>query len=193
MQSAFRVIECVAPRSWIDGPALVRFVMGSKGKITTAEAMWAIHEIALAGGFIVCLREQTPGSVSIVTADKPPAGIQMAEGILHVDGMLPTWSRVCFEPQHQKIDEIRRSLTLTGLPNAAVPNRADRSPLFPRGIPHNHDIQDLATKIDSEKNSGKSINEIAREFTGESKGSDRKARNLLRQIRRMKHDGKINL
>jgi hypothetical protein len=193
MQSAFRVLECVAPRSWIDGPSLVRFVMGSKGKITTAEAMWAIHEIARAGGFIVHFHEQALPPISIVTADKPPAGIQMAEGILHVDGISPIWSNLDFEPQHQRIDEIRRSLTLTGLPNAAMPSRADRSPLFPRGVPHNHDIQDLATKIDSEKNLGKSMNEIAREFTREPKGSDRKARSLLRQIRRMRHDGKINL
>jgi hypothetical protein len=167
--------------------------MGSKGKITTAEAMWAIREIAQAGGFIVHFYEQAPQSTNIVAADKPPAGIQMAEGVLHIDGISPTWSNLDFEPQHQRIDEIRRSLTLTGSPNAAMPSRADRSPLFPRGIPHNHDIQDLATKIDSEKESGKSMNEIARAFTGEPKGNDRKARSLLRQIRRMKHDGKINL
>jgi hypothetical protein len=109
IQSLFRVIQCVAPKTAFDGPALVRCVMGNKGKITTAEAMWAIHEIARAGGFWVDLRKSRPAWVSIVTDDNPPAGIQIAEGEIHVSHGFPDWADLYFEPQHQKIDEIRRS------------------------------------------------------------------------------------
>src|ERR1700734_603916 len=107
-ESVFRVLQCVAPRSWIDGPALVRFAMSNKGKITVAEAMWAIHEIADAGGFMVWLQTQAPRGAAIVTEINPPAGIQMAEGTLHVGGPPGTisWGDLDFEPNHQRIEEI---------------------------------------------------------------------------------------
>lgn len=70
---------------------------------------------------------------------------------------------------------------------------ANRLKLFPKGIPENSDIQDLVVRLDTEKGSGKSKNRIAREFTGEDRGHDPKARSLLAQIRRLKRDGRVNL
>lgn len=75
-------------------------------------------------------------------------------------------------------------------PNA---NNANNSRLFPGGFPENADIRDLVCKLDAAKQSEKSDNEIAREFTGETKGHDKKAKSLLSQIRRLKREGKVNL
>jgi hypothetical protein len=75
-----------------------------------------------------------------------------------------------------------------------TPNiRADRSPLFPKGVPDGSDLVDLVTRLDAERDSGKSWNEIARVLLGESKESDPRSRSLLRQIRRMRSDGRVNL
>jgi hypothetical protein len=71
--------------------------------------------------------------------------------------------------------------------------RADRSPLFPKGVPEDSDLVDLVTRIDAERNSCTSWNEIARQLLGESKGSAPRSESLLRQIRRMRNDGRVNL
>lgn len=66
--------------------------------------------------------------------------------------------------------------------------RANALKLFPGGMPENQDIIDLVVKLNTEKDSGKSMNAIALEFAGEKK----KAQSLLSQIRRMRRDGKVD-
>ena len=73
------------------------------------------------------------------------------------------------------------------------PIRADRLPLFPKGVPDDPDLVDLVARIDAHKSSGKSRNTIARELTGETAPNDRRAQRLLRQVRRMQFDGRVNL
>lgn len=74
---------------------------------------------------------------------------------------------------------------------------ADTLRLFSGGVPGNTDIQDLIVKLDANegklKADKKSRNEIARKFTGETKGNDPKAQSLLRTIRRMQQNKQINL
>jgi hypothetical protein len=67
--------------------------------------------------------------------------------------------------------------------------RADRSPLFPKGVPEDSDLVDLVTRLDAAKGSGKSWNGVARELLGD----ERRSQSLLRQIRRMRLDGRVNL
>jgi hypothetical protein len=74
-----------------------------------------------------------------------------------------------------------------------APIGADTSRLFTRGVPDNTDIRDLVCMLDAERDSGKSRNEIARNFTRESKEDFPKAASLLSQIRRMEKNGRINL
>lgn len=77
--------------------------------------------------------------------------------------------------------------------STASADSADNPRLFPGGAPDNPDIRDLVAKLDADKGGKKSQNGIAREFTGESVGRDKKARSLLRQVRRLKAAGKVNL
>jgi hypothetical protein len=197
LESAFRVFQCIAPKSWVDAPALVAFVMGNHGKITTAEAMWAIHDIAMSGGLIVHVNEQMPLSLNLVTLINPPAGIQMASGVLHVDLEEPAWSGLDFEPVHRKIEEFRRSLLSesANIENSPkMPSSAEtHQRLFPKGIPENADIRDLVLQINEQRGNGKSLGRIARELTGEDRRKDKKAKSLLAQVRRLKREGRVNL
>lgn len=68
---------------------------------------------------------------------------------------------------------------------------ASAEKLFPKGLPRNRDIVELVLMINTEKGTGQSINEIARSYTGEKKGSAKKARSLLAQIVRMKREGRV--
>ena len=68
--------------------------------------------------------------------------------------------------------------------------RANNPKLFPGGTPPNQDITDLAVKLQTERDSGKSMNQIAREFTN---GDEAKAKRLLAHIRTLRRRGKINL
>jgi hypothetical protein len=87
------------------------------------------------------------------------------------------------------IDEAKtlRSWIKNGFASA---NSANTFRLFPRGVPDNPDVVDLVVRLSSE--TGARI-VIARKFTGETPGADRKAQSLLAQIRRMKKNGRVNL
>lgn len=67
---------------------------------------------------------------------------------------------------------------------------ADTSRLFRGDVPSNPDLVDLAVRIDAAKGSNKSRSQIAREFCN---GDKTKAENLLRQVRRLKKEGRVNL
>jgi hypothetical protein len=69
---------------------------------------------------------------------------------------------------------------------------ANTHKMFPKGIPDNPDIRDLAIRLNSDKGSGKSQNQTAREFTGETLGSDTKAKRLLASLRMLKARGRYN-
>ena len=71
--------------------------------------------------------------------------------------------------------------------------RANEAKLFPGGVPRNSNIVDLVVRLDAERASGRSANEIARDFTGEQEGNDTRAQSLLSQIRRLKREKKISL
>jgi hypothetical protein len=84
----------------------------------------------------------------------------------------------------------------TGNPVASTSteqNLANMQKLFPRGIPKNTDIVDLAVRINAEKGSGKAQNAIARELTGEMPKKCPKAKSLLSQIRRLAREKRLNL
>jgi hypothetical protein len=70
---------------------------------------------------------------------------------------------------------------------------ANTQKLFPKGIPQNPDVIDLVVRLNTEKGSGRSMNQIAQEFTGETAQNDPKARSLLSQIRRMVRKGRVKL
>jgi hypothetical protein len=54
--------------------------------------------------------------------------------------------------------------------------------------PDNADVRDLCRLLEKNRNSSKkSLNQVARDFTGESAGKDPKAQSLLRQARRFRH------
>jgi hypothetical protein len=71
--------------------------------------------------------------------------------------------------------------------------RADRSPLFPKGVPDDSDLVDLVTRLDAEREPKRSWNKIARELLGESQGNDTRTQSLLRKLRRMRRAGRVNL
>lgn len=70
---------------------------------------------------------------------------------------------------------------------------ANRLKLFPKGVPENNDIVDLVVRLDAERDSGKSMNRIEREYTKEKRGKDQRAKSLLAQVRRLKRQGRVNL
>jgi len=72
------------------------------------------------------------------------------------------------------------------------PVRASAEKLFPKGEPKNRDVVELVIKINTEKGGEKSLNQIARAYTRESKGSDRRAQQLLSTIRRLRREGRVN-
>ena len=74
----------------------------------------------------------------------------------------------------------------------AVDARANNDKLFPKGELKDRDIAELVIKINTEKGGDKSINQIARDYTGELKGSDRKAMSMLSEIRRLRRQGLVN-
>tara|TARA_B100000519_G_scaffold110780_2_gene95869 strand:- start:447 stop:1094 length:648 start_codon:yes stop_codon:yes gene_type:complete len=77
------------------------------------------------------------------------------------------------------------------LEDKTTSERASASKLFIGDVPSNPDIVDLVAKIDSNTDPKVSLIEIARKFTGESRGDEKRAKSLLSAIRRMKRDGRI--
>ncbi len=71
--------------------------------------------------------------------------------------------------------------------------RANNRKLFPKGLPQNPNLIDLVLRLNSQRDSGKSKSQIAREFTKETAGNDRRAQSLLAQIRRLIREGRLNL
>lgn len=72
-----------------------------------------------------------------------------------------------------------------------LPRDADTRNKFPASLPDNPDVRDLCHRLGKGRDriSAGAVSEIgiAREFTGEAPGNDKKARSLLRQARRFTH------
>jgi hypothetical protein len=66
-------------------------------------------------------------------------------------------------------------------------SEADSNHNFVPRLPDTPDVRDLCHLLQKELPKGRTQNEIAREFTGEMPGDDKKAQSLLRQARRYRH------
>ncbi|MBA4106074.1 MAG: hypothetical protein C0485_09970 [Pirellula sp.] len=69
-------------------------------------------------------------------------------------------------------------------------NNANIPKVFHGGLPSNPDVRDLMAILDATTNSRKPKIQIAREFTGENKGEDGKAKSLLAEIARRQRKAK---
>jgi len=82
-------------------------------------------------------------------------------------------------------------------PNSALAvqqsaNEKNKSKIFPKGIPDDTDIVDLAIRIDSARGSDAKYLDIARELTGEKLGDEPRAKKLLARLRMMRRRGQAN-
>jgi hypothetical protein len=187
-----QLAEFFAPDTNIIATFIVRAVM-ARGA-STAEAMWGLHELCLAGA-IEAVEWASRHDRLFVTEGNPPAGLVLlpASGRLHVDNEKnETWAYLVLRLNHQCLAALQSADPfIEPIENEAV--RANTQKLFPKGMPSNPDVCDLVVRLQTEQGNGKSMNQIAREFTGEPAGQDRKAKSLLAQIRRMKGQGEIVL
>lgn len=53
---------------------------------SVAEATWSIYERIANGDYAAYLLKDLPGSEALVSEGRPPAGLGIAEGVLHIDG-----------------------------------------------------------------------------------------------------------
>ena len=66
--------------------------------------------------------------------------------------------------------------------------RAHQNKLFSPDFPDDADLRDLAVRIDQAHGTDQGPTAIAREFTGEEQGSDKKAQRLLARLRKQKQE-----
>lgn len=125
----------------------------------------------------------------------------------HIHGQ-PKWTKKDVDAELIEVDEhlsellgfvrsLSKSAPLdaaeTALQSIPIAVRANNYKLFPKGELKDRNLTELAVKINTEKDSGRSFNEIAREFTGETKGNCRKANSYLSQLRRLRSEGRVVL
>ena len=106
----------------------------------------------------------------------PPASVTAAKGRLHFAGGEECWDRLIFVPNHNKLDEICKSLHLS----------ADSKKQVGKRMPDNPDVLDLCKKL-AERKAGVSLISIARTFTKEPENKCPKAEAPLRQARWFGH------
>jgi len=197
MIALFTVLEYFPPPFMIEDSLLVRALL-AKG-FTTSQSIWAIHDVSKHGGFtpiIITRHPRDGGNHSfLVTEDDPPAGLDIAAGNLDygLESIRGWWGTMAFLPEPIKLDELRTSMNFgnsvlgkLSRRNAELP--ASAANLFIGSVPKNSNLVDLIVLLDSQKDSGRSMNEIAAEFMG---GDTKKSKSLLSQIRRMKREGRL--
>src|SRR5262249_14849373 len=82
--------QYVAPESAVLASFLVRALLARN--CTTAEAMWAIFDQIDTGRYKAALLSEHPSTVdNIVNEYNPPAGVDVASGVLHIDGRAGDW------------------------------------------------------------------------------------------------------
>jgi hypothetical protein len=96
------ITEHIVPGSGVMATLLLR-AMIHRGA-TVAEAMWALTDLHRAGRLETFDFRQGVKVDNWVTDDNPPAGVQVAGGILHVSGPSDdTWPYLCFVIDHSKL------------------------------------------------------------------------------------------
>jgi hypothetical protein len=84
------VEQYIAPESAVLASLLVRALLARN--CTTAEAMWAIYSQIETGRYKAALLAELPSTVNyIVNEHNPPAGVDVASGVLHIDGDAGDW------------------------------------------------------------------------------------------------------
>ena len=87
----------------------------------------------------------------------------------------------------------REDIRAAKFASAIGADSADKRKIFPDGVPDDTEVVDVVILILNEKERGKSLNQIAREYTGETVGNFPKAARILDRIRKGKARGKIVL
>jgi hypothetical protein len=163
-----RISEYIAPTMVATAELVVRALL-ARG-CTVAAAQWAIAD-AIRDGLLLASDRKTTGY--LIDSDRPPAGLEVSKGVLHINTTENhSWSSMRLEFVHAKLSERLEEddrLNSSGMP-----------------WPDNPDVRDLCKDL-AEKSHRMSHIEVAREFTGEQPGDDKKARSLLRQARRFRH------
>jgi hypothetical protein len=103
----FQIAECIVSNVVILDSAMIRLVISAESVVTVAEAMWAIHELTIAGGLVAVVRSFVPANVYSIADDNPPAGLSMAAGPLHMIGNDSHWGVLWFSIDHKKLNQLQ--------------------------------------------------------------------------------------
>ncbi len=82
-----RIEACILPGYAVTCSCLI-FGMVKRG-LTVAEGMWALYEQIASGRYSAMLLDELPDDARLVWEQDLPAGLELAEGTLHID---ETWS-----------------------------------------------------------------------------------------------------
>jgi hypothetical protein len=186
MQRVVLVAECIPRDAYVVASALVRFVIGPENAVTVAQAMWAIYELTQVGGLSAWPRNFCAEWDVLLTEESPPAGLAISPGTIQFGSGPFAWNELLFRIDHQKLGAI----LATKSESVATPSTNNQK-FSRRDVPSNRRLIELAARLKARYGSGKSKNQIAREFTGEPPGNDRKAQSLLSQIRRLIRQGRL--
>ena len=147
-----------------------------------AAAKWAIHELVNAGLLFAAPRWQSP-------TDLPESLRNSFESDFALQPDVPApYPNLVVVSKQELWDWWEKEEK-----SPAIQDEANTRKLFPNGAPNDTDIVDLVIKLDSAKGTQKTMSQVAREFTGETIGNDKKAKQLLARIRMMKSRGNLNL
>ncbi|HEV2085397.1 MAG TPA: hypothetical protein VGR09_09960 [Gemmatimonadales bacterium] len=102
VERAKDVASCIAPQSVPFADLMVRAVMYP---MTPPDvAMWALHDLVVAGGLIPYRIGEHPKGWPLVNSRYPPAGIKVVKGKLHIDNKAnPLWGSLVFVIDHQRM------------------------------------------------------------------------------------------
>ncbi len=104
------------------------------------------------------------------------------------------WWLACWDVHYHELTinvdkECSRALADKGRADSA-----DERKFFPKGVPDDTEVVDVVTLLINARDDGRSMNEIAREYTGETKDHFPKAKRILGRIQKGRHrDGTIRL
>lgn len=85
--------QYIAPQSAVLASLLVRALLART--CTTAEAMWAIFGQIQTGRYKATPMDDLPNTIKyLVSEHGPPAGLNVASGVLHIDGEAGDWGRL---------------------------------------------------------------------------------------------------
>jgi hypothetical protein len=117
----------ISPESAVMASLLVRALLARK--CTTAEAMWAIHNQIEAGRYKATPLSELPSSVNYIVGEtNPPAGLDVASGVLHIDGTAGDWGAlvITLPRRHDERTERTDGGSSSNPPLAGLLHRASR-------------------------------------------------------------------